>query len=331
MIASAVVAAPSSSTNGVAGAASASTIPPVVATGAAIKAAVKPQGRDFNDFISVDGTERTFTVYVPRSLPKHTAVPLLVALHGGLGNASQFEATTDFDGLAESNHFIVAYPDGTPITSITPNRRVWNAGGCCSVAEQSRDDVDDVGFISEMITFLERSYDIDKTRVFVTGHSNGAMLGLRLACQLSATVDAVAVQSGDLFDVSCNPSHPVSVLEIHGTADPDVPIDGGPGAGILKGYDFPPPLDALETLAAQDNCPSTPADSTDTTNAAVSFEVWEPCIGGAVVEWAKVSGAGHAWMGHSSLASMLLQDGPPYMGFDSSAAVWSFLAAHPRR
>ncbi len=44
----------------------------------------------------------------------------------------------------------------------------------------------------------------------------------------------------------------------------------------------------------------------------------------------KVAGANHAWMGHRGTPGSVLLVGEPYMGFDSSAAVWSFLAAHPR-
>jgi poly(3-hydroxybutyrate) depolymerase len=40
-------------------------------------------------------------------------------------------------------------------------------------------------FIAVLITQLGGRYDIGHHRVFVTGHSNGAMLGERLACQLS--------------------------------------------------------------------------------------------------------------------------------------------------
>ena len=84
-------------------------------------------------------------------------------------------------------------------------------------------------------------------------------------------------------------------------------------------------------LASQDGCPSASATSNDPANSAVNFEVWQPCKAGTVVEWAKVTGANHAWMGHpASPAADRLNGGPPYMGLDSSTAVWSFLAAHPR-
>jgi len=305
---------------------------PIVPFGAVIKPAVAAKGHDISGSISVPGGgRRTYTLYVPKSLPKATPVPLLVGLHGGLGSGRQFEQNTDFDGLAEANRFIVVYPNGTPIRPAAPNRLVWNGGGCCSVAEQSQQNVNDVGFISALITKMEHRYDIDKSRVYATGHSNGAILAERLACQLSNQIVAIGVQAGDLFVNSCVTSHPVSVLEIHGTDDQNIPINGGVGSRSLTRADFPPPVDGLKTLAAQDACPSTPTTRVDPSNSAVNFEIWQPCHAGTLVEWAKVTGANHAWMGHPASPGTQSLVGSAYMGFDSSAAVWSFLSAHARK
>ena len=302
----------------------------IVPYGAPIKPAVAARGQATNGTLTVSRVVRTYRLYVPASLPLHTSVPLLVALHGGLGSGSQFEQQTGFDGLAEANEFIVVYPNGTPIRPGS-DEEVWNAGACCSVAAQSQENINDVRFISDLITELETRYAIDRHRVYVTGHSNGAMLGERLACQLSDQVAAIAVQSGTLVSDQCTPAEPVAVLEIHGTADQNVPINGGVGSKGLNREDYPPPVDALTTLAARDGCATAPTTQSDPSNTAVTFEIWHPCRAGTVVEWAKVTGANHAWMGHpASPAVEVLEGGPPYMGFDSSAAVWSFLAAHPR-
>ena len=304
--------------------------------GAPFKPAVAATGEVLQGSLrTLDGRLRTYRLYVPSSLSARRRVPLLVALHGGLGSGKQFEQISGFDGLAQANRFLVVYPDGTRLRGLK-HSCVWNAGGCCGAAEQSRGNVNDVRFISLLIDRLEREYRVDRERVFVTGHSNGAMLGLRLACQLSDKVDAVAVQSGTLFIDSCRPRRPVSVLEIHGTADQNVPIDGGKGSKDVSGSVYPPPEQGLETLAAADRCRRGPLTSGDPKNHALSYEVWRPCTGGTVVEWIKVAGASHAWMGHrsSSLLARIVSrrlSGKPYMGFDSSAAIWSFLSAHPRR
>jgi polyhydroxybutyrate depolymerase len=277
-----------------------------------------------------DGRRRTYRIYVPASLPEHRPVPLLVALHGGTGSGLQFEINSGFDVLAEAHRFIVVYPDGIEIggTSILAHGRVWNGGRCCGPAAGQH--VDDVGFLSQLIDGISKEYEIDPARVYAAGHSNGAIMAYRLACELSDKIVAIGVQAGSLEVAACAPSQPVSVLHIHGTADKNLPIDGGRGSGI-SGIEFRPPIDAVTTFARVDGCATDSTVSASPDNADITVETWAPCRDGAAVEFVKVRGASHAWMGHASTRVGQVLTGPPYMNYDSSAAIWTFLAAHPRR
>jgi len=300
-------------------------------TSAAGRVAMKPGGRHVDGTLRTrDGLVRSYHVYIPASLPQGKAVPLLIGLHGGLGHGTQFEANSGFDRLADANRFLVVYPDGTPIPAL-PAGLVWNAGGCCAAAADDRNNVDDVGYISALIDTLKHTYRIDAGRVFATGHSNGAMLSYRLACELSSKVVAIAVQSGALFQTDCRPTKPVSVMAIHGTSDQNVPIAGGVGAHALSGGAFPPPADGPTTFAKLDRCPA-PKTTVDKTNHDVVTTSWAPCRSGTSVKWVTVKGANHAWMGHpSTSAASASLVGTPYQRFDSSKAVWAFLASVPRR
>jgi polyhydroxybutyrate depolymerase len=295
------------------------------------RAASTPSSRAVTQSITTsDGRTRTFHLYVPRSLPRHEAVPLLVALHGGFGSGVQFETNSGFDQLADAHHFIVVYPDGTPIRSsgALADARVWNGGRCCGPA--ARQQVDDVGFVSQLIDLIARHHDIDTARVYAAGHSNGAIMSYRLACELSDKIVAVGVQSGSLEVDPCQPTRPVSVLHIHGTADRNIPIDGGRGDGIA-GIAFQPPRDATLAFARADGCAASSATTTSPDHADVSIETWKSCRDGAEVQFVSIAGASHAWMGHASTRRGRALTGAPYMEYDSSAAIWSFLAAHPRR
>ena len=288
-----------------------------------------PRGATTSSFTTADGRTRTFRVYVPRSLPRNQRVPLLVALHGGLGSGAQFESNSGFDQLADVHHFIVVYPDGIPIRSsgVLANARVWNGGHCCGPA--ARLQVDDVGFISQLIDWVSQRHSIDPGRVYAAGHSNGAIMAYRLACELSDKIVAIGVQAGSLETDGCRPSRPVSVLHIHGTTDRNIPIEGGRGDGVA-GIAFQPPHAAATTFAQLDGCPTASSTVTSPTNADVTIETWQPCREGATVEFVRVAGASHAWMGHASPRAARALTGAPYMGYDSSAAIWAFLAAHPR-
>jgi polyhydroxybutyrate depolymerase len=122
----------------------------------------------------------------------------------------------------------------------------------------------------------------------------------------------------------------VSVLHIHGTADQNIPIGGGKGRGIA-GIAFSPPRDAVTTFARADGCPTDSTTSVSRDNPDVSTETWKHCHDDTAVEFVKVNGASHAWMGHPSSRAGQAAAGAPYMNYDSSAAIWEFLAAHPRR
>lgn len=287
-----------------------STVPTTVA------AAVDAVGTvSHHDLVTADGRTRTYRLYVPTKVAADA--PLLVALHGGTGNGDQFARASGYDGLAEANGFVVVYPEGIA-TAIGPRNLVWNAGGCCAIAQ--RENVDDVAFLRAVIDQVGADQHLDVRRVLFTGHSNGAMMSLRFACEAADRVAAVAVQSGTVFVDDCTPSEPVSVLQIHGDADTHVPLDGGVGEDSVVGADFPPVREGLARFAAADHCPrTTPAvDDTEVpgATATVSVESWGPCPDGTAVQLDVVAGAGHSWMTTASA------------GFDSSLTAWQFLANH---
>lgn len=295
------------------------TIKPAVATTAS---------SDTRSMTTPDGRERTYNVYVPATLPKDQPVPLLVALHGGTGWGKQFERNSGFDGLAEANGFIVVYPDGIEIGPAFPMGRVWNGGDCCRPA--STQNVDDVGFISQIIDQLEASYPIDAKRVYAAGHSNGGIMAYRLACELADKIVGIGLQAGWLAvpQDACVPSQPVSVIQIHGTADQNAPIEGGRGERSISGTVATPALENVAFMARRAGCPPAPEE---TVAGDLTTESWSPCRAGTAVELVKVQGANHAWMGHPGNPISERVVGEPYMGLDSSAEIWAFLAAHPRQ
>jgi polyhydroxybutyrate depolymerase len=275
-----------------------------------------------------DGRTRHFRLYVPASLPSQAPVPLLVALHGGMGTSTQFAINSGFDALAESNRFIVVYPDGIGNLADGTGLQTWNGGYCCGPA--AANNVDDVGFIRAVINRVRSQFTIDPDRTYAAGHSNGAIMAYRLACELSDLIVGVGLQAGSLGVDACTPSRPVSVFHLHGTADTNHPIAGGTGTGIA-GVVFRPARSAVDALAGANHCVGAPTVSIDPSNPDVVATTWAQCDGTIAVKYVVVNGATHAWMGHpaaSPLAATYL--GEPYPKLDASRAIWSFLAAHPR-
>lgn len=164
--------------------------------------------------LDVDGAGRSYRLYKPVGLP--SSAPLVVMLHGGFGSAKQAERSYGWDELADSEKFLVAYPDGY--------HRAWNAngGGCCG--RPAREGVDDIGFVRAVVADIANNVSIDPARVYVTGMSNGAIMSYTLACNTSIFA-AIGVVSGTQLD-PCQSPRPVSVIHIHGTADPLVRYHG---------------------------------------------------------------------------------------------------------
>lgn len=269
-------------------------------------ATVGPTGH-VADSLTLDGAQRSYRLYVPAATAGSKPVPLLVALHGGGGSGAHFEQISGFDPLATRNHFIVAYPNA--IQPPGGKATTWNAGTCCGWAAQT--NVDDVSFIHSLITNLLTHYRIDPQRIYVTGHSNGGMLAYRIACELAGTVAAIGVQSATLQYSPCHPSQPISLLDIHGTADSQVPLAGGHGTGTSKA-NFTPVLQAVSTIANDDRCRPTPTTGPDPTLISAQLSTWTGCPAGIGVQFATVTGASHPWM------------------TASATQIWTFLAAHPR-
>jgi polyhydroxybutyrate depolymerase len=254
--------------------------------------------------IEADGQARSFAVHRPLSAAPTAGYPLVVMLHGGLGSAAQAEAAYGWDALADREGFVVVYPNGLD--------RTWNAGSCCGSAE--RNQVNDVGFLTQLVTELSTRIPLDPARRFVTGMSNGAMMAYRLACQTNLFAAVAPVAGTQLID--CSNATPLSVLHLHGAADPTVRLDGRRGSGPAQ-VSGPPLASVWAGWRLRDNC----TDFAVSRSAGVTTAI-ASCPSHRNVEWIVVATGGHEWPGGVSSKN------PGKL--DATALIWSFFAAHPR-
>ena len=269
--------------------------------------------------VRVDGRVRSFIVDLPSRYDGKAALPLVVVFHGGGGMAQSARTQTHMSDLAEARGFIAVYPNGSgPL----PNRLLtWNTGSCCGYAKKNA--VNDVAFVRALLDSVEGAYRIDTTRVYATGLSNGGMMSHMMACALSDRFAAVAPVSGEL-SMECKPGHPVSVLMIHGTADENLPYNGGVGAKALDPHEVRSVQYALDSWRRLDRCPATPAiDSTPT----LVHRSFAHCAGDSSVELYTIIGGGHAWPKGERLNRVL---DAPSSALDASAVIWDFFTKHPK-
>jgi polyhydroxybutyrate depolymerase len=236
-------------------------------------------------------------------------------LHGGFGSGRQAESSYGWDAQAAAGHFLVVYPDGL--------NRAWNTGGgCCG--QPATSGVDDVAFISTMISTIEGQTAIDGARVYATGISNGGILSYTLACHTSLFA-AIGPDSATQLG-SCAAPTPTSVIHIHGSADTRVRYGGGEGEGTAH-INGPAVTAVNAAWRATDEC----ADPTSTTSGPVTTSL-ASCADGRAVELITIDGAGHQWPGAApdSKIQQLLGADPPSTALDATQVIWQFFAAHSR-
>jgi len=254
----------------------------------AVRASALPGG-DLPGELVFGGLPRTYQLHVPAGLD-HPA-GLVINLHGAGQTGGEQAAVTNYNAVADQNGFVVAYPDGIDFS--------WADGRGASVPD--RQGVDDVGFLSALIDQLSRDYGIARGRVFVTGMSAGAFMATRLACERADLISAIAPVAGTLGAAfPCAPSRPVSVLQVHGTADAVVPFTGGTMLG-RGGYSDVVAAPAMaQRWRDVDRCPA-PVDN-GPAGAEQRFTA-SGCAGGTEVVFIQIDGGGHTWPADASQQS----------------------------
>jgi len=278
------------------------------------------QGTTANGSVRVDGRERTYLIDLPPQYDGRTPLPVVVVFHGGGGRAESTRTQTHMSDAGRANGFIVVYPNGTG--RMRDRLLTWNTGSCCGYARNN--NVNDVAFVRAMLDSIQRFYKVDAKRIYATGLSNGGMMSHLMGCALSDRFAAIAPVSGEL-SVPCKPTNPVSVLIIHGTADKNLPYDGGPGERALERHDVKPVQFAVESWMGFDRCATKPSV---VSTADLVHTTYAKCDDGTSVELYKIIGGPHAWPKGVKLGPGL---DAPSSALDATKVIWAFFASHPKR
>ncbi|NKF21404.1 alpha/beta hydrolase family esterase [Solimonas marina] len=253
---------------------------------------------------------RHYQLYVPPGSAPAGGRPLIVALHGGLGTGAIMETQSGLDRIADSHNVVIAYPDGVG--------RAWNAGSCCG--RPMDEHIDDVAFVRQVITDVERRTPIDHSRVYGTGFSNGAMLLHRIVCEAPDTFTAVAAVSGGVMVQDCSTRHPVPALLIQGRADKRIPWNGGTFRGTFR-----PSMQTVVGEFGRRNGCSNDADEIYDADGVQCHKL-QKCASGDGVEWCGLQGVGHQWPGGKTYLRFLLGDNNER--FSASQHIWTFFSQY---
>lgn len=141
----------------------------LVLSSIATLAATKPE----KQIITSLGGERTYYTFVPEKLT--APAPLLLLLHGsGRDGMSQID---EWKALAEKEGIILVAPDSA-------NSREWNMNN------------DGPEFLHDIVEAVRAKHSVDGARLYLFGHSAGAVFALYMAVMESRYFAAVGVHAG---------------------------------------------------------------------------------------------------------------------------------------
>lgn len=297
---------------------------------------------------SVVTTERasgySYRLFVPSRYSAASPAPLVLMLHGCTQSADQFAQSTQLEALAESEGFLVAYPDEP--TSANPIKcfRWYEA------AHQARGGGEPAA-MAGIVAHVAASYRIDSDRVYAAGFSAGAGMVAILGATYPDVFAAIAVSSGleykaattagssggamrsggpaprtqgELAYRAMGPrSRVMPALIFHGTADSTVaPVNA---EQLITQW---AQTDDLADDGRDNDSIDDRADATETATAPggrrYTRSIYRDASGATILEKVLVEGMNHAWSGTSS-GSFTDARGP-----NESAMVWAFFRGHPR-
>ncbi len=220
--------------------------------GAAMDASAEDAGADATmdagpDFPETVGGDRPAPVFLPPGYDGSEPAPLLILLHGYGASGQLQDLYLNLTTRAAMHGMIFVRPDGTVDAG---GNRFWNATDVCCGGGP-----DDLAYVTGLIDEMKEHFNIDAGRVYLLGHSNGGFMSYRIACDASSQITAIASIAGATFlDPSrCDPERPVSVLQVHGTADATIDYEGG----TIFEADYPGAMATVSQAATHGNCGDT--------------------------------------------------------------------------
>lgn len=276
--------------------------------------------------------DRNYIVHVPKNYNSSEKLPLVMVLHGCLEQNGTIERVTNFDALADKERFIVVYPNHkfNPMSGALPY--------CWEFWEEAHGNhrgQGDVGDLAEIVKEVQKKYNVDPTRIHITGLSSGAAMAV-----------AAMVAYPDVF-ASGSPTAgvPYNTTKADFTNKQLEPVDQTVTAmkAEMNGRMRPVPIYIIQSkgdntvkfeyaenirdswgkaFGIDTSSPGTPESGT-TKGTPWTHQKYVGTDGSSVVETLFLEGLDHGWYGDNA-GPWAYPNAP-----DTAQLVWEFFKAHP--
>lgn len=283
---------------------------------------------DFSRSILSRGLERSYELHVPPGWTAAGNLPLLLAFHGALSGPAQLRDVSRLNDAADQSGIVVAYPAAA--------LGDWNTGCLQCGSDAVVEEVDDLGFVSDLVDRLAADAGIDRRRVYAIGISNGALFVHHLACSARDVVAAVASVAATMIAPehvpACGGGRAVPIMFFHGSDDTFFPPEGGLAGNNVVHVRLLSIGESVESWAERDGCEGapeiTPLPDTQEDETTVVRELHAHCDGDTAVVYYAIEGGGHTWPGSPVPSGGAL--GRTSRDVSASALVVDFFLDHTR-
>ncbi|KQB86429.1 alpha/beta hydrolase family esterase [Corynebacterium lowii] len=217
-----------------------------------------------------NGPDRSYLVSVSRNYNPLKPTPVLLAFGGWGDSPEKFRGYSNYATSGAADEAIVIYPRGV--------ENAWAGGPYAkTTAEQ------DIAAVRQIVDQVSLVLNVDRSRIYAAGMSNGGGMASTLACQAPDLVAGVAVVSGAYY----LPTHQgcangaVPYMDIHGDADPTAPYEGGSRHGVPVART----KDVVASYAARNGCTGEVRNGNTTSHTGCVSPVEEVVVPGGVHEW----------------------------------------------
>jgi len=271
------------------------------------------------EVIKVNTVDRVFFYHIPKHYTG-AATPIVFLFHGGGGTALPFASDIRFSVRADQNDFIAVAPQGYD--------NKWNYGIVDRISSKQKD----IEFSRQMIAYMQAHYNVDASRIYFGGFSEGAWFTqwatYSMPNIIAAAAPVCAIEPTQWEAIYGKAHAHLPIVFFLGTADPRMHWNGGitPNGTSVISANGTVWSWIRSNRCDEHACTELLPNISDTDRSRVELTYYRGPQKDDVAYY-KVIGGGHAWPGAVKTVS---QNGNVNEDIDATQTIWDFFKAHPK-